>query len=119
MNKISIKLSISDYKYLCLIIKELAEASPETGMGGYLLKSMLTTMYRRFAKKLMDMKQSGTAIFTTAELMLFYSMLTQYEEPSGDVYDGNFALIINLRKEIKSGVEEAIKKDMEMSEVMI
>ena len=118
MKKISVKLDTSDYRYLCLLLKEMKDAYEDNTTEGYLIRCLLGDMYNRYIKKVPNIKKGATAIFSVPEVIFFTGLIMGSIE-QGLFDDGNVVLIGSLLLNIKQQVECAVKEDKKVREVMV
>lgn len=118
MKKISVKLDKADYRYLCVLLKEIKEAYDDNTTDGYLVRCLLGDMYNRYIKKVPNIKKSATAIFSVPEVM-FFTGLIMGSIKQGLFDDGNVILVGSLLLTIEQQIECAIKEDKKVREVMI
>lgn len=116
MKKISVKLDTSDYRYLCLLLKEIKEAYEDNTTEGYLVNCLLDDMYNRYIKKVPNMKKGATAIFTVPEVIFFTGLIMGCIE-RGFFDDGNVVLVGSLLLNIRQQVECAVKEDKKVREL--
>ena len=118
MKKISVKLDKSEYRLLCLLLKEIKEAYEDNTTEGYLVRCLLGDMYNRYIKKVPNIKKGATAIFSVPEVMFFTGLIMGSIE-QGLFDDGNVVLVGSLLLTIKQQVECAVKEDKKVREVMV
>ena len=118
MKKISVKLDKSDYRYLCVLLKEIKDAYEDDTTEDYLFNCLLDDMYNRYIKKVPNIKKGATAIFSVPEVMFFTGLIIGCIE-RGFFDDGNVVLVGSLLLTIKQQVECAVKEDKKVREVMV
>lgn len=118
MKKISVKLDKSDYRYLCVLLKEIKDAYEDDTTAGYLINCLLDYMYNRYIKKVPNIKKGATAIFSISEVLFFTGLITGCIER--ELFDdGNTVLISSILLNIRQQVECAVKEDKKVREMMV
>lgn len=118
MKKISVKLDKADYRFLCLLLKEMKDVYEDNTTNGYLIRCLLDDMYRRYIKKVPNIKKGATALFSITEVIFFTGLIVSWVD-RGRFDDGNVVLVGSLLLNIRQQVECAVKEDKKVREVMV
>lgn len=115
MKNIKIKLSIGDYKYLCLLTKQCIDAVKKYDTPiSYVTLYLLNSEYQKLIKKLPKQKK-GKSIMACISFSL-YSLLYSYVQlgVSQNKFDsGNYVLVQDLLRILGDEIIE-MKKEEEM-----
>lgn len=116
MKNIKVKLSVSDYKYLCLLAKQCIDAVKEYDTPiAYCTNELMSGEYQKLIKKLPKLKK-GKSITACVSFSL-YSLLFSFTKAGMEQHKfdaGNLVLINDLFRLLDEGI-----KAIQMEENMI
>lgn len=120
MKKISVKLTDSEYKYLCQIIKEV-QMNNDDDFQKYCMNKVIEGELNRLISKVPSLKGKGIKVsFNFAEYIIIYAVVNQRIQPNMMFYDEpNGIMIVDLLAKFNIELERMRKEEKAINDAMI